>query len=130
VIEVLLYSLIAAIILAGIDTARRKYRWLQTKNLEHAVSGTFAVVLGAGVYLALYHWHFGWMTLIFASVFTCCRGLLYDGFINLFNRDPFSHVSFTTSAQTDQRLNRLTFWQRRAIYAGALVITLLLNYFL
>ena len=129
-LTLLQYCAVAAIVCAIIERIRIAVRWGKTPNVKHAISGTIAVLVAVPTYYMLHRFTFGWHTVFFAAVFTCCRGLFYDPALNLLQRKKIDAISQTTSSGIDQRLTRVQFWKRRAIYAGLLVIILLINYFL
>jgi len=131
-ITTILYSSIAAVLLSGVDTWRINRVKGKVANINHTVSAGLAVVV-AGLWFALFGFKFSvtiWQVLIYLAVYTCIRGLLYDPSLNIMRRLPIDHISKTTSSGIDQRLNRVSFWKRRALYGAGLAIVLLINYFL
>lgn len=126
----LYYFILSATLLPGIDRLRELYTKGKKENINHRVSGLIAVVVAAGLWLVVYGLHYSWLLILYPFACLACRGLIYDGMLNLLNRLPFDHKSGTTSAKTDKKLKNVPFWWQRVGYAGLMLIVLIINHFL
>lgn len=129
---ILALSLYAAItvLLALVDHLRRKAQMGKVANISHEVSVVAAIVGAMGVWAIVFGKHIDWHLVPYLIGCVGVRLLLFDPTLNLFNRERFDQVSTTTSSYKDQHSEKVGFYWQRAIGAGIILLSLLLNHWI
>lgn len=95
-------------------------------NINHWVSDGLAAVATGFLWVAYYGGHLNWLAIPFIFACVGIRGVLYDPFLNLFNREKIDKESTSSNSFTDTRFNKIGFWPRRLIYAGVAVVAVII----
>jgi|GEM_PF-6042978 len=119
------YYAIITIILSAVDAWRIKRAWGRVGNINHWLSYALAAAGIAGLYLIVRP--IGWHIATFILGCIAIRGCLYDGFLNIFRREKLPYISPSSNALNESRLNKISFWTRRAIFAGLLIVVVIIN---
>lgn len=131
----ILYA-ITTIMLALVDALRIKSLWGQVDNINHRYSWFFALLTAAilTIYYSIPWVSFIYFALLFAA-FISIRVVVFDIVLNLLRilmktnpTGKIDYVSEKSDSETEQRSNRLSFWQRRALGAAAYGVCLFIHY--